>query len=119
VSIISDSTKTKLATKKSTFGGAKLSEHWRGNRGLNTKDLIKNGHFDIVVLQDYSMAAIYEPDTSLKYIKLFCDFIRENGSKPMLYLTWAREKVPQYQETINKIYARAAIDNNAALVTAG
>jgi uncharacterized membrane protein len=38
VSIISDNTKTKLVTKKSTKGSAKLREHWLGERGLKTKD---------------------------------------------------------------------------------
>ena len=41
VSIISDSTETKLVTRKSTIGGAKLHEHWNGSRGLKTKELIQ------------------------------------------------------------------------------
>ncbi|SFC25141.1 hypothetical protein SAMN05421780_10422 [Flexibacter flexilis DSM 6793] len=119
VSIISDSTKTKLITKKSTIGGAYLSEHWHGKRGLKTKDIIKNGRFDIVVLQEFSMGAIENPDSAYKYMKLFCQFVKENGAKPYLYQTWAREKVPHYQEQINKLYAKAAADNKAELVPVG
>jgi len=119
VSIISDSTKTKLVTKKSTIGGAHLSEHWLGERGLKTKEMIKNGKFDIVVLQEYSMGAIDEPENTKKYLKLFGDFIKENNAKPFYYLTWARERVPQSQDTINKVFMEAANENGAIIVPAG
>lgn len=119
VSLISDSTKTKLVTKKSVVGGAKLSEHWLGKRGLKTKEMIKNGNFDIVILQEYSMGSIDEPDSLLKYSKLLCDLIKENGAKPYLYLTWAREKVPQYQDEINLIYSEVASQNDAVIVPVG
>jgi len=119
VSIISDNSKSKLLTRKSTVGGARLREHWLGERGLKTKEMIKNGNFDIVVLQEYSMGAIDQPDSLLKYSSLFCDFIKENKAKPYFYLTWAREKVPQHQETINKIYLKAATENEANIVPVG
>jgi hypothetical protein len=119
ISIISDSLKTKLVTKKSVIGGAYLSEHWRGKRGLQTKEMIKNGGFDIVVLQGQSMEAIYDQDSINFYLRLFCDYIRDNGAKPYLYLTWAREKVPQYQETINNVYLNAATKNDAIIVPVG
>ena len=119
VSIISDSTKIKLITKKSTIGGAKLREHWLGERGLKTQEMIKNGNFDIVVLQGYSMGTIDEPDSVLKYSGLLCDLIKENNAKPYFYLTWAREKVPQYQETINKVYLEVATKNDATIVPVG
>ncbi len=119
ISIISDSSSTKLHTKKSTAGGAKLREHWLGEKGLNTKELIENGDFDIVVLQEYSWGAIDQPDSLHKYSKLFCDFIKENDASPYFYLTWAREKIPQHQETINKVYSEAATENDAVLVPVG
>lgn len=119
VSIISDSTKTKLVTKKSTIGGAHLSEHWLGERGLKTKEMIKNGEFDIVVLQEYSMGAIDEPENTKKYLNLFSDYIKENNAKPFYYLTWAREKTPQSQDTINRVFMAAAKENNSIIVPAG
>lgn len=119
VSIISDSTKTKLVTKKSTIGGAQLREHWLGERNLKTKEMIKDGEFDIVVLQEYSMGAMDEPDNTKKYLRLFSDYIKENNAKPYFYLTWAREKAPQYQDTINTIFMEAASDSEALIVPAG
>ena len=77
VSIISDSMETKIITRKSVLGGANLREHWFGERDLQTKSIISNGNFDIVVLQDFSMNPIDVPDSTLKYIKLFSDFIKQ------------------------------------------
>jgi len=119
VTLISDQAETKLETGKVTLGGARLREHWRGERGLKTKEMIRKGNYDIVVLQEQSMGAINEADSLRKYGKLFCDFIRENGAKPYLYVTWAREKVPQYQETINHVYTDVARVNRAIVVPVG
>ncbi len=119
VSGISDQTKTKLITKKSTAGGARLSEHWNGKKGLRTKEVIKNGNYDIVILQEHSLGTIDEPDSIRKYGKLFCDLIRENKATPYFYLTWAREKTPQTQETINQVYTDVAAQNKAIVVPVG
>ena len=94
-------------------------EEFKKNSFEWQKEMIKNGNFDIVVLQEYSMGAIDEPDSLLKYSNLFCDFIKENKAKPIFYLTWAREKVPQYQEIINKTYLQAATENEADIVPVG
>jgi hypothetical protein len=100
VSIISEETSTLLITRKSVIGGASLKEHWKGGRELRTRSMIAEGNFDVVVLQDFSMSAMNDPDTSLRYIQLFCDFIRSHGAVPYLFNTWAREKVPQFQTEI-------------------
>ena len=119
VSLISDNTQTKLHTEKSVAGGASLSDHWKGEKQLHTKELIKNGDFDIVVLQEQSMGAIEQPDSLLIYSKKFSDHIRKNGAQPYLYSTWAREKMPQYQKTITEVYSHAALENNAGIVNVG
>lgn len=119
VSLISNASKTKIVTKQSTMGGSKLRQHWLGERGLKTKELIKSGTFDIVVLQGHSMATIKEPDSLVKYSKLLCDYIKKHNAKPYFYLTWAREKTPQMQEAINKVYTDVSRDNDATLVPVG
>ncbi len=119
VSILSEQTRTKLITQKSVVGGAKLSEHWHGQRGLKTKEMIRSGNYDIVVLQEYSMGAIEQSDSLKFYAKLFCEFIKENGAVPFLFQTWAREKVPQYFDVIEKVYAEVAKENDARLVPVG
>lgn len=119
VSLISDQAETKLVTNQVLVGGARLKEHWLGERGLKTKEMIKDGEYDIVVLQEQSLGAIIEADSLRKYAKLLCDFIKESGAKPYLYETWAREKVPQYQETINQVYTDVARINQAIVVPVG
>jgi len=119
VSIISAETSTKLITRKSTIGGASLKEHWRGGRRLETKKIIAEGDFDIVILQDFSMAAIQAPDSSLKYVKLFAEYNSSYGAQTYLFNTWAREKVPQYQDEIDRLYGQAARENGAVRVPVG
>jgi len=119
VSIISAETSTKLITRKSTIGGASLKEHWRGGRSLETKKIIAEGDFDIVILQDFSMAAIQAPDSSLKYVKLFAEYNSSYGAQTYLFNTWAREKVPQYQDEIDRLYGQAARENGAVRVPVG
>ena len=119
VSIISAETTTKLITRKSVLPGAHLGEHWRGRRELETKKMITEGGFDIIVLQDFSMSAIQTPDSTLKYVKLFTEYNSRYGAKTYLFNTWAREKVPQFQDEIDMLYGQAASENGAVRVPVG
>jgi hypothetical protein len=119
VSLMSNSAKTKLITQKSTRGGAKLSDHWRGVTGLKSKEIISKGNFDVVVLQEHSMGILNEKDSVKMYVKLFCDLIRSKGAKPYIYLTWARENAPQNQAIISNAYFEIGKENNAEVVPVG
>jgi hypothetical protein len=119
VSVLSDSTPTKLITRKSTVGGVTLKNHWLGERGLKTKEIIAAGGYDIVVIQGYSMGTIDHPEDFKKYSKELCDFIKASGAKPYFYMTWARERVPQYQETITAMYNQVARENGAGIIPVG
>jgi hypothetical protein len=72
VSYISDQAKTKLLTNQVTIGAARLKEHWLGERGLKTKEMIRDGKFDLVVLQEQSLGAINEAD-SLMLMRQVCN----------------------------------------------
>ena len=119
VSVLSGKTGTILLTEQVTIGGAKLSEHWRGARGLKTRDKIRNGDYDIVVLQEWSLGTVNESDSTILYLGLFSKLARESGAEPYYYLTWAREKVPQQQEVISRVYRETAVLNQATVVPAG
>ncbi len=119
VSIISAETSTRLITRKSVLPGASLAEHWNRGRGLETKKIIAEGDYDIVILQDFSMATIQAPDSTLKYVKLFTEYNSRFGTQTYLFNTWAREKVPQFQAEIDEIYRKAARDNGAVRVPVG
>lgn len=119
VSVLSEMTGTQLIAEKVTLGGAKLSEHWQGKRKLKTREKIHSGDFDIVILQEWSLGTVSEKDSAMKYLALFSNYVREEGAKPYYYLTWAREKVPQQQETISRVYREAANQNDAVVVPVG
>ncbi len=119
VSEISNQTDTKILAKKSTAGGATLTDHWRGARGLKTVELIKQAKFDIIVLHDHSRRPIEQPDSFFYYSKLFCDLIKEQGAMPYVYSTWAREKEPQWQQVITENYKKAAAENCAGIALVG
>lgn len=119
VAQISENTKTKLITQMIAPGGARLREHWLGLRGMRTKELIKKGNYDIVVLQGQSMAALRRPDTLRKYAKLLSDFVKKHDAQPYFYGTWARERTPELQESITKVYTEIASTNKAGLVPVG
>jgi hypothetical protein len=119
VSIMSEATSTKLITRKSVIGGAHLWEHWNGNRELKTKEIIAEGDFDVVVLQDFSMSGVDTPDSTLKYVKLFAEYNSQYGAKTVLFNTWARERVPQFQAQIDEMYIKAAEETGAIRVPVG
>jgi hypothetical protein len=119
VSLLTESKHLPVITRKSVVGGAYLKDHWEGNKGLKTKEMITNGKFDYVVLQDQSQSTLEVPDTTLKYINLFCKFIRQTKAEPLLYETWAKERIPQQQATILDIYTKAAIENHVKLIPVG
>lgn len=119
VSVLSEKTGTVLLTEKSTIGGAKLSEHWRGARGLKTRQMIEKGGYDIVVLQEWSLGTVNEEDSAVYYLGLFSDLVRKNGAKPYYYMTWAREKSPEQQAVISRVYRETALANNATVVPVG
>ncbi len=119
ISLLSEGTPCKLITRKSVAGGVTFKQHWLGEHKLETRKLITEGNFDIVVLQEQSLGAVNEPDSMAKYASLLCGLIRESGARPYFYVTWAREKVPQYQETIDEVYTRIARENKAGLIPVG
>lgn len=119
IAILSNSCSTELVVRQSTAPAARLRDHWVGNKGLKTKEIITNGSFDIIVIQEWTMGSIQEPDSLYKYSKLFIDLIKKKGAKPFLFQTPAREKVPQQQEIINSVYADVASKYGALVIPVG
>jgi hypothetical protein len=119
VSIMANSRKIALETKKSVKGGASLKNHWLGEMGLQTRRIISDGAFDFVVLQDKSASPIETPDTLLKYAGLFCDLIREYGGEPLLFNTWAKQNLLHFQGVVDSVYSLAGKENMCKVVPVG
>jgi hypothetical protein len=100
--------------------GATLDDHWNQRKGLQTKKLITEGKYDFVILQDQSTRPIDYPRETLKSINLFCEYISLYNSKIGLFATWSEKDAPNNtQEQLNKIYFKAAKENNALLIPVG
>ena len=119
VSELSKSTSTYLKTAMSAVGGARLKYHYNQDHGLKTKDLIKNGNFNIVVLQEQSMGTLTNKKEFLEYSKKLSEYIKKHGAKPYFFTTWSREKTPQTQKIITKAYKEATNINNGTTVLVG
>lgn len=74
-------------------GGISLSEHARRPQTLA---LIRDGHWDYVVLQDHSTQAIRHPGYFVSGIKDLVAEVRASGAEPILFQTWARLQTGNY-----------------------
>ena len=77
-----------LDVYQSTAGGAALKDHWEGNRGLTSKNIIANNDFRTIILQDHSTSPLLKTDESKEYFSRFIKLINMNKSKVILYGTW-------------------------------
>ena len=96
-------------------GGASLRTHW--NR--RTIDLIRNGDWDYVVLQEQSLAPLEARDEFMAYGMRFARQIRAAKAKPVLYLTWSRQQRPADQSRLNEAYGALARETDAIIVPVG
>jgi hypothetical protein len=119
VSLLSDSLNTKLICKQSTLAGATLGDHWNSRYGIQTRAILEQEKFDIVIIQDNSMWPLEHADSVLMFGKLFCDLIKSKNAIPYLYNTWSRENTPQTQAAINKVYEALALQTQSVLVPVG
>jgi len=119
-----------------TPGGRTLNKHWDEGKA---QELIKQGGWDIVVLQDQSMNPASQPDNMLKYAGMFCEKIDEIEAEKVFYLTFAYKSAPAWlsgikdpaerdrmetvflkmQSLLNKTYLKAAQENNGRVAPAG
>jgi len=93
-----------------------LQLHWEMGAALQK---IKDGHFDIVVLQEFSTGPLTDKERFFKYARLFDEQIKLNGAKTLFYLTWARQNTPQMQTLLTDAYTAIAQELGAGVVPAG
>lgn len=119
VAAMSQETGDDLYIRQSTAGGVNWGQHWRGEKGLKTRDKIRTGDYDFVILQNHSLRTIEAPDSMLIYGKQFAEEIRQSGAQAILYMTWAREWNPLMIDTIDEVYTRLGKEIDAAVVPVG
>jgi hypothetical protein len=97
-------------------GGASLRTHWNAGRAAKR---IETGGFDYVVLQEQSTLPVKNAKRMGENIRLFDEVIRRAGSKTVLYMTWARENMPEAQQAITDAYETIGQELSATVVPVG
>lgn len=76
------------------------------------------GHYDYVVLQEH--AHPFGPEEKFREAAAaLAGMIREAGSIPVLYETWARKTEPEMQAHMNEIHRQIAAETGALLAPVG
>lgn len=119
ISEMAKSQNMELETAQSTSGGTNWGQHWRGENGIQSQQLIKSGSYDAIVLQNHSMRSLEAPDSLIYYGKLLANLVKEQDARLYLYMTWAREWDPYMQATIAEAYTRLAKETGATVVPVG
>ena len=79
---------------------------------------ILHGHYDYVVLQEH--AHPFGPEEKFRNAAVrLCEWIREAGSTPVLFETWARKDEPEKQPEMNSVHERIAKETGALLAPVG
>jgi hypothetical protein len=99
-----------------SIGGASLRMHW--NKG-EAAELIKNGLFDVVVLQEQSTLPIKNAARMRENVLLFDEAIKAVRARTALYMTWARAHAPQSQAAITEAYTSVGKEIGATILPAG
>lgn len=71
-----------------TLGGATLAQHWKGERGLNTRVVLRDKAYDRIILQDHSTYPILKPEVTREYVKNFITSIKTHPTKWYFFSTW-------------------------------
>jgi hypothetical protein len=108
-----------IYTEQSTAGGVNWKQHWNAEKGLKTRELIEEGSWDAVVLQNHSLSTVRNKEEFLEYGRKLISLVKEVGAKPILYITWAREGNPLMQEGINETYLALAKETQIEVVHIG
>jgi len=91
------SVKTGMVTR----GGESLMWHWYNPE---TRDAITSGKWDLVVLQELSSYPVDEPEKMRAAATRLVTIIRQAGAEPILYMTWARQHIPEMQDGVTSTY---------------
>jgi hypothetical protein len=99
-----------------TGEGAGLQWHWNNSP---SRDKIRNGRWDRVVLQDRSGGPLEELESFQTHASRLDEEIRRQGAKTVFYMTWANKSQPHTQKIIADAYGQIATELGADLAPVG
>ena len=103
-------------TTGQTVGGSTLQLHFNT---ASTIDLIQDGNWDSVVLQEQSTRPIDNPNLFYQYAEYLDEIITESGAETMFFMTWAREYNPEMIEGLAEAYNNIGDQLNADVCPVG
>lgn len=106
----------RLETAGVTTGGKTLE--WHGDNP-ETLDAMDKGPWDFIILQDHSLRAVEAPEKLRRAVTKLVARIRQGRASPVLYVTWARQHLPEMQDAITETYTRVARESGARVAPVG
>ena len=97
-------------------GGSTLEMHWKDGKAAQK---IAEKKWDLVVLQEHSLRPINDRKLMFEYASKLDEEIKKQGSKTLLYLTWARQDKPDTQAPLSKAYLELAKDLKGSVAPVG
>ena len=97
-------------------GGASLEDHWKRGGAV---DRIKEGGWNVVVLQQGPSSLPEGRENLRDYTKRFAEPIRAAGARPALYMVWPGSDRLAFFDDVRSSYALAAEDVGGILMPAG
>lgn len=119
VSAMSDNHGMAVMTRQSTVGGSNLEQHWKEERGTQTRRLIPSENWDYVVFNNHSMSALTDSAAFMEYGKKFAQLVHEQGAQPIFMMTWAYDSNPLMQEPVTRAYRKLAAETQSICFPAG
>ncbi|MFC1729545.1 DUF4886 domain-containing protein [candidate division KSB1 bacterium] len=105
-----------LITGEELQAGYALETHWNQGTALQK---IRQGNWDYVVLQENSGVPRVNPEIFYDYARLFDEEIKEAGSETVLFLTWATNDDPGYQQLLNSTHETIGNELGALIAPIG
>ena len=102
--------------KSMTISGARLADHEGG-----LKQMLESYDWDVVVLQGHSLEAV-DPDQSEAFrssVERFAQLIRDDGARPMLFMTWAYSGQPGMTADLDHAYRSIGDEAGVLVVPVG
>jgi hypothetical protein len=96
--------------------GASLRQHWNAGNALQK---ICDESWDFIVLQEQSPLPIKNAARYHENVRLFNSEIENTGARTALYLTWARQAVPETQAVLSEATLEIAREIEAFVVPVG
>ncbi len=108
-----------LYTRQSTVGGSNLEQHWKGEKGTKTREMLEAQDWDYVVFNNHSRSAIDTPESFMEYGKKFVDEVRKRGAEPVFMMTWGYKSNPLMQPEITRMYQKLCTATKSDYVPCG